>query len=106
MPSLSYVNYTPSQAVTEYQQALIAQRHADHKADMAAPMGTVATYSLSGRLPNWELLLSIEKPHVWSKASLTAAVQVLAQPDLLPGAPAAKVSAQLAAFEAELLTRN
>lgn len=101
MPNPFSHNYAPNQAVNEYQAHLQAQKAADKA--VTAPEGMVATYALTDRLPNWNLLLDIEKPHVYSTRALLEAVAVLESPDILTPSP--RVTAQAARFHAVLATR-
>lgn len=99
-------NYTPNQAHGEYQARttlLNAQRQADKAAGLTASDDQLATYTLAERLPDWGRLLDIEKPQVWSTASLLTACDVLRNPALVGSSVA--IARQLESFTAELATR-
>lgn len=104
--NLDYTAYSPGQAVNEYQARLQAQKANDIDVGRNTPEGQVATYNLSERVPNWLLLLDIEKPHLYSRAHLATAIEHLNCPDSMQGASAARVLAQKERFEAALASHN
>lgn len=102
----AFTPYAPGTAVLEYQARLSAQKTNDADVSRATPVGELAGYDLTARLPNWAYLLDMEKPQVWSTADLTLACARLQDPACLPdNTSSTRILDQLAAFEAELAAR-
>lgn len=106
MPNpFSALNYPSNTAVTEYQAALQAQKANDIDVGRVTPEGQVATYDLQDRVPDWSKLLHIQKPHLYSTASLRTALTMLANPEALPNASPQRVAEQFDAFTEALAAK-